>query len=197
MDSDCDPFEVVSLCSETSKKRTKISLPLFKQYEEISTNSSSLKETQLRAKLSNLGEGLTIKKANDKGYGVFTTRRFAKKELIAVYLGELIPGAFGELREKERGDRDGCYAFFFKLRNKNKCIDATDPVWNKGVARLVNHSIMNPNSEMGLVTLGPKANQSFLCLFALCAMNIDEEVTYNYGDMRPTVVKDHPWIVNS
>lgn len=128
------------------------------------------------------------------GWGVFTEEEISAKDMIAEYVGEIIPKHVSDKRERKylKSGIGSCY--MFKL-DDDYVIDATKI---GGVARLINHSCTH-NTECKKIKVDGKTR---LVLYAsrdiakgklfrpesrklisdaiLMKLNIDEEITFNY-----------------
>lgn len=132
-----------------------------------------------------------IKNTEDKGRGIFATMPIKKGMPVLEYCGELISADEGKNRDKEyeKDPSKGCYLLFFKAKDKNWCVDATQESERKG--RLVNHSKKNPNliARVHLHKGFPR-----VILTALCDIAVGQELLYDYGERRKDVLKDHSWL---
>ncbi|VDN42624.1 unnamed protein product, partial [Gongylonema pulchrum] len=94
------------------------------------------------------------------------------------------------IREKEYAEDDniGSFMYFFKFKNKQYCVDATDETSDKG--RLINHSVLRPNLKTKVVEL---KGTKHLILVAKRDIEVGEELLYDYGDRTPCSVAENPW----
>lgn len=139
-------------------------------------------------------DDLIVYSDESKGRGVRAGRTYEKNELVVEYRGDMIDYETAKLREEEYG-RDlsiGSYMYFFKYKNKHWCVDATKESPFKG--RLVNHSALRPNLKTKVVEVG---GMHHLILIAKRAIEVDEELLYDYGDRTPATVAMNPWLINS
>jgi SET domain-containing protein len=97
------------------------------------------------------------------GLGLFATKRMKQGAYIAAYRGRRITTDESDRREA-RGAR-----YMFAL-NKRWVIDGS-PRWN--VARYINHSC-RPNAK-------PVGRKGGIVIVALRHIELDEEITYDYG----------------
>lgn len=70
-------------------------------------------------------------------------------------------------------------------------LDATEEKEEYGVARLINHSQHKANVETRRITID---DQPHLYFVAMRDITEKEELLYDYGDKRPTVVSQFPWL---
>lgn len=97
------------------------------------------------------------------GLGLFATEPIKKGERIVEYVGNILNDVEAEKRKHNK------YLFDVK---KNKTIDGT-PRFN--VARYANHSC-EPNAE------SEEDSQGRIYIAAVDAIDIDEEITFDYGE---------------
>ena len=93
---------------------------------------------------SKSADGLEVKEVEGKGKGVFANRKFARKEFVTEYQGELISTEEAEKREVRYGDEPHkfgsfMYYFYSPFHGKRYCVDATTNDGSMG--RLLNHSL--------------------------------------------------------
>lgn len=133
---------------------------------------------------------LAVKMFENKGRGIVGTRPFARGEFVVEYVGEFISIAEANRREKEyaRDQNTGCYMYYFKHKNKQYCIDATEETGKLG--RLVNHS-RNGNLMTRTVEV---RGQPHLVLIAKEDIEEGKELTYDYGDRSKESLLHHPWL---
>ena len=146
--------------------------------------------------LGNCQEGLVIGNAGDKGRGVFTTKSFAPGDFVCEYTGTLLTAAEGRDKEKiydKKPDEYGSFVHYFvdKVTCKEMCIDSTKTeetpeVVPEPVGRLVNHTSGDAN-----VTRRPEHifGVPRLIFFASRFIKEGEELLYDYGDHRPSVIE--------
>lgn len=142
--------------------------------------------------LSGKEEGFEVKEFPDKGRGIVTTRTFRRGEFVLEYYGELIDFEEAKRREGIYTDKEniGCYMYYFKYKNKQYCIDATQETDRLG--RLVNHSKKgNLRTRTFLIEDSPH-----LIFFASRDIQPGEELCYDYGDRRKEALESHPWLAS-
>lgn len=88
--------------------------------------------------------------------------------------------------------RDDSFLFFFLIDSKEWCIDATE--YDGMYGRLVNHSRLRPNCKVHAIMLD---GSPALILKAIRDIRPGEELLYDYGEIRPDVLEELPWIQNS
>ncbi|GJQ85292.1 putative histone-lysine N-methyltransferase [Trypoxylus dichotomus] len=135
-------------------------------------------------------EGLLVREFDGKGRGVIAARPFFKGDFVVEYSGELIDINEAKSREQKyaQDQNTGCYMYYFKHKNQQYCIDATAETGRLG--RLVNHS-RNGNLLTRTVSVD---NRPRLVLIARDAIEIGEEITYDYGDRSKESLRHHPWL---
>lgn len=134
--------------------------------------------------------GLAVKMFENKGRGIVATRPFARGEFVVEYVGEFISIAEANKREKVYAEDQstGCYMYYFKHKNKQYCIDATEETGKLG--RLVNHS-RNGNLMTRTVEV---RGQPHLVLLAKEDIEEGRELNYDYGDRSKESLLHHPWL---
>ena len=127
-----------------------------------------------------------------KGRGVVTLRSYKKGEFVLEYVGELINNESAKHRETQYSldTSKGCYMYYFKYKDKQYCIDATQETGRLG--RLVNHSCKAPNCVPKVFTLN---NIPRVILVALKDIEKDTELLFDYGDRCKESLKNHPWLM--
>jgi len=135
-------------------------------------------------------DGLQAKRFSGKGRGVVSTKRFLKNEFVVEYAGELMMAA--EARAKDaKYAKDGfvgCYMYYFSHNNQQYCVDATIETGRRG--RLINHS-RNGNLITKVVEVKGTPRLIFI---AKRDIDINEELTYDYGDRSRESLRHHPWL---
>ncbi|KAJ8668748.1 hypothetical protein QAD02_000007 [Eretmocerus hayati] len=144
--------------------------------------------------LNGFKDGLQIREMDDKGRGVITTREFYKGEFVVEYEGELVDGKVGKKRDilYKKDSKIGCYLYFFKHRDRQYCLDATEETGKLG--RLINHS-RNGNLISRVIEVG-KPIKPHLIFLARRDILKNEELLYDYGDRNPQNIMDHPWLAH-
>ena len=145
-----------------------------------------------KAIINHQEDGLIVKVLEDKGRGVFATKTFNKEEFIVEYAGELISYQEAKKREKKYSEDSaiGCYMYFFEFKSKKYCIDATAESGRLG--RLLNHSKTSNNCHTKLYEINSKP---VLAILASRDIEVDEELTYDYGDRSKFTLEAHPWLL--
>jgi len=146
--------------------------------------------------VSKTAENERLKKdeTTDKGWGVFAKHAIKKNSIVCQYKGTKLSKAAGEEREKyyDAIGKQGSYMFFFPMNNEQHCIDATDDDGSLG--RLINHSLKRPN----LIPRATMVDDTEAIVFtAKDDIKEGEEVLYDYGEKRSSVLKKMPWLKNS
>ena len=127
-----------------------------------------------------------------KGRAVHTTKAFSTGDLVLEYHGDLITRALGDQKHEDykANAQIGSYMLWFKFKEKNYCIDATEET--KRLGRLINHSIE-------AASLKPKALDvdGHLGVFFYATKQIDcgQELLWDYGERNPEVVKQNSFLV--
>ena len=125
----------------------------------------------------------------DKGRGVFVLRPFVKDEFLLPYIGELISEKEGFQREKRMTSDQGCFLFFLIHNGIPLCIDATTEDGNLG--RLLNHSRTNRNCVPKRMIINERP---YIYFIAARDINEGEELLYDYGEHRPDVLTELPFL---
>lgn len=136
-------------------------------------------------------DGLEVRTIENKGRGVFATKRFERGEFICEYAGEMVSYKVAKKREeKYSADANiGCYMYFFEHKSKQYCVDATAETDRFG--RLFNHSKLGGNCCTKIFEMNAKP---FLILCAARDIQAGEELTYDYGDRNKSSLESHPWL---
>lgn len=136
-------------------------------------------------------DGLEVKHIENKGRGVFATRKFDRGDFVCEYAGEIISYKAAKKREElyAADSSIGCYMYFFEHKSKQYCIDATAETDRLG--RLFNHSKLGGNCHTKLFEMNQKP---YLILVASRDIEIGEELTYDYGERNKVAIESHPWL---
>ncbi|KAJ8681168.1 hypothetical protein QAD02_016955 [Eretmocerus hayati] len=131
-----------------------------------------------------------IKDFEGKGRGIITTREFHKGEFVVEYIGDLIDKSAAREREAQyaKNKKIGCYMYYFKHRDSQYCIDATEESDRYG--RLINHS-RKGNLISRVFDIGQEPH---LVLLAKVDIPAGTEVLYDYGERDPETIQNHPWL---
>jgi histone-lysine N-methyltransferase SETD8 len=135
-------------------------------------------------------DGLIAKRFSGKGRGVMTCKRFLKNEFVVEYAGQLMTATEARAKDAKyaRDGFAGCYMYYFTHNNQQYCVDATEESGRMG--RLINHSrngcLMTKVVEVKGV---PR-----LIFIAKRDIDVDEELTYDYGDRSRESLRHHPWL---
>jgi histone-lysine N-methyltransferase SETD8 len=125
------------------------------------------------------------------GHGVMTNHHICQGDFICVYHGDYVSRKVGLEREKDREDsnaKHGDYIFFMG----NICVDGTSEDGSLG--RLINHSRLRPNSVAKCFSWN---GTRYIIIKALTCMKPYTQITYDYGERRPEILKLNPWISSS
>ncbi|XP_061387537.1 histone-lysine N-methyltransferase Set8 [Musca vetustissima] len=166
----------------------------FPVRRSVRKTKTAVKEEMMRnleqAILEERCEGLKIAYFEGKGRGIISERRFQRGEFVIEYVGDLISTAEAAEREKRYAldENAGCYMYYFKHKNQQYCIDATEDTGKLG--RLVNHS-RNGNLVTKIVVVKQKPH---LVLIAKDDIEAGEELCYDYGDRSKESLLHHPWL---
>ena len=118
---------------------------------------------------------VSVRGSKIHGWGLFADQPFEKGDFVAEYLGEYVPNAIADAREKiyqEQRIQD----YQFRLDDK-LVIDAT---MKGGHGRYINHNC-TPNCYAKIIPgEKPKENQKRVLIIALRRIEINEEITYDY-----------------
>ncbi|CAL8120091.1 unnamed protein product [Orchesella dallaii] len=130
------------------------------------------------------------KRFNGKGRGVVATKRFLRHEFVVEYAGELLTSVEARARENKysKDTGAGCYMYYFQYNNQQYCVDATKECDRFG--RLINHS-RNGNLVTKVVEVKGTPR---LILIAKRDIDVDEELSYDYGDRSREALRHHPWL---
>ncbi|XP_073818623.1 SET domain containing 8 [Musca autumnalis] len=166
----------------------------FPVRRSVRKTKTAVKEEMMRnleqAILEERCDGLKIAYFEGKGRGIISERRFQRGEFVIEYVGDLISTAEAAEREKRYAldENAGCYMYYFKHKNQQYCIDATEDTGKLG--RLVNHS-RNGNLVTKIVVVKQKPH---LVLIAKDDIEAGEELCYDYGDRSKESLLHHPWL---
>ncbi|XP_023308942.2 histone-lysine N-methyltransferase PR-Set7 [Lucilia cuprina] len=166
----------------------------FPVRRSVRKTKTAVKEEMMRnleqAILEERSEGLKIAHFEGKGRGIIAERRFQRGEFVIEYVGDLISTTEAAEREKRYAldENAGCYMYYFKHKNQQYCIDATEDTGKLG--RLVNHS-RNGNLMTKVVVVKQKPH---LVLIAKDDIEAGEELCYDYGDRSKESLLHHPWL---
>ena len=80
--------------------------------------------------------------------------------------------------------------YFFEFKTKKYCIDATAETGRLG--RLLNHSKFKSNCHTKLYEINSKP---VLAIIASRDIEVDEELTYDYGERDKFILEQHPWLL--
>lgn len=202
-----DRYSTTLLCIPRNGEHSEEMLPQFEtcdreeQLYEMNTPSLLLVPVDDKFDLllykKHKDDGLEIIKDESKGgRAVVASRKFYAGENVCEYRGKLMSGKEGDEVEKQRefnddlaGTKTMSYAFFFKYQEKNYCIDAT---YDDGsIGRLINHSKGNRNVKPKIVVLGKTPHIVFE---AIRDIEPEEEILYDYGDTRKSVVEHNTFL---
>ena len=149
------------------------------------------KRTDVEEKiLTGCQDGLIIGDAGVKGRGVFTTKSFSPGDFLCEYTGDLITANQGKERERKEYNLNppkyGSFVFYFvDDACRNMCIDSTTTVSGR-VGRLVNHVSVGGNVTPRPVRIDDVTK---LIFFASRSIKEGEELLYDYGDRRKSVIE--------
>ncbi|KAK0418275.1 hypothetical protein QR680_013471 [Steinernema hermaphroditum] len=140
-------------------------------------------------------EFLQVYTCDVKGRGIRSLKTFKRNDFVVEYKGEQVSIYTARRREKQYAQDSsiGSYMYFFKHKDVQYCIDATDESPYKG--RLINHSALKPNLKTKAVTF-PDGSVHLL-LVARRDIEVGEELLYDYGDRTPCNIANNPWLINS
>jgi len=129
-----------------------------------------------RSLLASVKRGdLQVTKSKVAGYGLFTTRRYIRNELVIEYVGEIIGKAVSDIRETKiyaNSPRHKHSCYMFKL-DEYRVIDAT-LIGN--AARFINHCCQ-PNCRTRTFSID---GQQHILILALRDIQAGEELFYDY-----------------
>ncbi|XP_067612925.1 histone-lysine N-methyltransferase Set8-like [Eurosta solidaginis] len=143
-----------------------------------------------KAILEEQADGMKVAYFEGKERGIVADRHFEHGEFVVEYIGDLISMTEASEREKRYAldENSGCYMYYFKHKNQQYCIDATEDTGELG--RLVNHS-RNGNLITKVVVVKQRPH---LILLAKDDIEPGEELTYDYGDRSKESLLHHPWL---
>ncbi|XP_017478164.1 PREDICTED: histone-lysine N-methyltransferase pr-set7-like [Rhagoletis zephyria] len=166
----------------------------FPVRRSVRKTKTVVKEEMMRtlekAIIEEQADGLKVAHFEGKGRGIIADRHFQRGEFVVEYIGDLISMAEASEREKSYAldENAGCYMYYFKHKNQQYCIDATEDTGKLG--RLVNHS-RNGNLVTKVVVVKQRPH---LILLAKDDIEPGEELTYDYGDRSKESLLHHPWL---
>ncbi|KAF8060074.1 ASHH1 [Scenedesmus sp. PABB004] len=115
---------------------------------------------------------LRVVRVGGKGWGVVAGEAIRAGELVAEYIGEVVPVAEAARRLEEYAAAGAAHTYVMDL-SRDEAIDATAA---GGVARFINHSCA-PNAETQKWQVG---GEQCVGIFAARPIAAGEEVTYDY-----------------
>ncbi|XP_078791542.1 uncharacterized protein LOC144986865 isoform X2 [Oryzias latipes] len=124
-----------------------------------------------------------------KGKGVVITKNFPKNAILCDYHGEVISAAEGRKRMASKTDGMG-YVFFFKDRNEDLCVDASNTSCPchpdmETFGRLINHSKKRPNVRPVACRMDfPEGARVVIFFRAMRDLAVNEELLFDYGVPR-------------
>ena len=177
---------------ELQQTRLTQHFPVRRSERRVHAASKVEKEKLLEDAILNMKEdGLEVRNIEEKGRGVFSTKKFVKGDLVCEYAGELIDYNIAKEREARylEDPEVGSYMYFFCYKDRKYCVDATKETDRLG--RLLNHS----KSKSNVCTkLHPINDMPRLILLAAQDIDIGEELVYDYGDRSKDSLESHPWL---
>ena len=170
--------------------------PVGLRRSERKSRATLLKEEQeaYEAKLmvtEDAMHGLVVVDIPGKGRGVKASRPFTKGEFVVEYGGVLMDGGSGHAMETTYSlDMSiGSYMYFFTLKSKKYCLDATKETGRYG--RLLNHSRKHPTCVPKVVVVAGTPRVVFLAKHNIEA---GQEITFDYGDRSIKSLAAFPWL---
>eukprot|EP00923_Selenidium_pygospionis_P059584 GHVN01104840.1.p1 GENE.GHVN01104840.1~~GHVN01104840.1.p1 ORF type:complete len:204 (-),score=33.70 GHVN01104840.1:362-973(-) len=134
---------------------------------------------------------------NEKGRAVFAAKPIGASHFVSEYKGNVVSSHSVATYLEDSYSKLGVGCFQWKVenpfRNRSEIIDSTDEKVEHGVARLVNHSRLNPN----LIAIRVRYKEEKCVRLALVAKRDimeGEELLVDYGERRPDVLKANPWL---
>jgi histone-lysine N-methyltransferase SETD8 len=182
----------ISSFKVTSEQSTKSDIRRRRKCKaDLEKEQNKVIETRL---LANNDRGLNIEQVaviENKGRGVKSLKDFSKGEFVVEYAGDLVDTATAKDLEGmySLDIYKGCYMYYFKHREKQFCINATEESGRFG--RLLNHSRVRPNCVTRVFALGDTPR---LIIVAKHDIKAGTELVYDYGDYSKESLKDHPWL---
>lgn len=159
------------------------------QRQKSTLRNLQAKEVRWQDVINGVNTGFEVCHVEGIGRGIRTTKSFKGGEYLLRYFGELI--TMEELdRREQRGPKRGCfYRFAFPLKKKWYALDAT--IEDNTFARLSNHSRKKPNMRPVAFDIDGTPSVVFVANFDL---EPGVELRWDYGERRPEVIKDNPWL---
>jgi len=132
----------------------------------------------------------------EKGIGVRAGCDIYPGTRLLQYRGELLIGREQILaKEASHSDEVGCYMFWFKHKDRQYCLDATEAPWHQFKARYINHSRRAANLKTILMCDEQTHLLPQLWFVALRFIRAGEELLFDYGDRRREIVFSNPWLM--
>ncbi|OEH78141.1 set domain-containing protein [Cyclospora cayetanensis] len=142
---------------------------------------------------NNFHANVRLSRLPGKGRAVLAADVIRKDDFVLEYKGELCSER--EARERDiRYDRSKSFMFYFKYKERQMSIDATEERLEFGPARLINHSRKNPNLKPKAEALDGDSNDLRLFFVALRDIDEGEELLVDYGERDPEALKQNPWL---
>lgn len=126
-----------------------------------------------------------------KQWGICATKPFVTGEFICEYIGRRVQ-QLDEINALKDDTSGSFYRCFYNRCNKSVlCIDGDKESHHLG--RLINHSRKNPNAKMVALDIDSNIH---LVLVARSAIQVGEEILYDYGERRKELISLYPWLKN-
>lgn len=121
-----------------------------------------------------------------KGRGIAAKRAFPMHSFICEYVGTRISTAEAI---KASENSESTYRLYVTKGRKKLVIDAAEETGRYG--RLINHSHIAPNAKTVCVEID---GQLRAAIVAVKDINIGEEILYDYGETRRSMIISNPWL---
>eukprot|EP00922_Rhytidocystis_sp_ex-Travisia-forbesii_P065404 GHVS01097184.1.p1 GENE.GHVS01097184.1~~GHVS01097184.1.p1 ORF type:complete len:1229 (-),score=171.00 GHVS01097184.1:640-4326(-) len=131
-----------------------------------------------------------------KGRAVVAAGTIEKEDFVLEYKGETLSDRDARSQDLKYNrsfyHRNGSFMFYFKYDSRNFAIDSTNEFKPYGVARLINHSRVNPNLIPKPTSIDGRARLFFIAKRTIPA---GTELLVDYGERDRQVIENNPWLM--
>eukprot|EP00922_Rhytidocystis_sp_ex-Travisia-forbesii_P001034 GHVS01001464.1.p1 GENE.GHVS01001464.1~~GHVS01001464.1.p1 ORF type:complete len:1211 (+),score=241.26 GHVS01001464.1:445-4077(+) len=131
-----------------------------------------------------------------KGRAVVAADDIERDDFVLEYKGETLSDKDARSQDlkynRSHNHRNGSFMFYFKYDSRNFAIDAMNEFKPYGVARLINHSRLNPNLIPKPTSIDGRARLFFV---AKCPITKGTELLVDYGERDRQVIENNPWLM--
>eukprot|EP00922_Rhytidocystis_sp_ex-Travisia-forbesii_P065401 GHVS01097180.1.p1 GENE.GHVS01097180.1~~GHVS01097180.1.p1 ORF type:complete len:1283 (-),score=205.75 GHVS01097180.1:616-4464(-) len=132
-----------------------------------------------------------------KGRAVVAAGTIERDDFVLEYKGETLSDKDARSQDLKYNrsfyHRNGSFMFYFKYDSRNFAIDSTNEFKPYGVARLINHSRLNPNLIPKPTSIDGRARLFFIAKRTITA---GTELLVDYGERDRQVIENNPWLMH-